>query len=184
VIHLLQPLQGARKGTGHPLWVEVPVEQETAPYLVTSTQGVLWVPAPVVQVEQEHMARAAVRQGPLNVLYGELVLAVLAAGRAYDWGNTQPMTRLGYQNALEHMASYDITDVDVLCAEGSATLAVQDWGVACQSCVWMPQGHLVVVPQDRSLLGVVCCLPPLNRFACVIHNAARGMVVLSSEDVA
>jgi hypothetical protein len=143
------------------------------PYLVSSTKSCLWVPDTFDQGE----VKAAVRQAPLGDIYRDLVTAIAERGREQDWGNVHPATRRGVLDAILHLADFDFFEVTVLCGTGFDTSLVPG-GVTFEPAGWLPETWAVVVPVDKSLIGLAYEQRGGN-FAVAMHNTSRGVCVLS-----
>lgn len=154
-------------------FMEVPVAEEAAPYLVGKTAGMLWVPA-----AHKGTIRAAVRPGGRPVeTFVEVVRAVQSGGHRYEWGNSFDATLQGLQGAVGYLTDYGIEEIDLLA--GPKTLdGFKDipHGVRKVTAEWVPDGCAVLVPTDRSFLGMVGILK--DAYSVVLHNPARGMAIL------
>lgn len=156
------------------LMVEYQVASETAPYLVSSTRSVVWVEKP----HPGDLVRAAVREVTEDVIFAELVEAVVEMGRERSWGNVQPLSTEGIRLAVEHVLYYELGPVDLLIprnADGVQAL-IEPLGMGFQPSSWVPPQSVVVVPKDRTYLGFFSKVMP--RMLCaIVHNASRGMAV-------
>lgn len=154
-------MPGASKGT--PLFVEVPVHRETAPYIVTSNKGLLWIDGSFNGV-----VRSAVLRSSWSSVAGStsaaVVRSILQRGNDLSWGNSFPFADAGVQAARDYLKTYDLTECDLL-ESGTAP--------------WVPEGCAVLVPKDRSYLGIVGELGE-GAHTVVIHNPSRGMAVLGA----
>ena len=183
-----------------PLMVEFTVSEETAPYLVSSSSSVMWInaahPGPVV--------KAAVRQVTISDFYAEVVDEVASMGRLQQWGNVQPLTHEGMQAAIDHINFYELGSLELLIprshpaggpiaekegVEGDEKAKlpelmppelrpfIEETGLPFRSCSWLPDSTIVVVPRDRTFVGIVSRVTP-KRMAAVVHNSARGIAVV------
>ena len=171
---LLQVVQLPRKGIqGAPLFVEIPVHDETAPYLVTSNKGLLWVESSL----KGGMVRSAMIRGSwkkdLFERYRDVAMAVIRRGKEESWGNLFPDTSEGETAAEEYMESLGHDAVETL--DHDASPRVQ--GVLHAKNTWIPEGCGLVVPRDRTYLGMVGVWDD-NTYTVVVHNPSRGMAVL------
>ena len=235
--HLLQVTQWDFKATQRgaiPLALEFPVEPSTAPYLVMTSKGLLWIEAPLVAGQGTApvtpYVKTAVREADLGTIYAEIIQAVLEEGRAREWGNVQSLTREGLAAAIDHLAYYDLTSVDILvpapgfqtakpkpapppkkkrrkkgAAEAVPEVEVAPLeeapptpepemreapmdlvkrmglvGLPYQPCSWLPPGRIVVVPKDRTYLGVVGRVT-VKSYSGLVHNASRGIAIAVGE---
>tara|TARA_Y100000310_G_scaffold194587_1_gene194567 strand:+ start:731 stop:1240 length:510 start_codon:yes stop_codon:yes gene_type:complete len=150
-----------------PLMVEVPVAPEVSPYLVTSSKSVTWVN----RAHGNGCVRAAVREVGPDILFRELVEAVVLRSKEEGWGNVAPPTAEGFKTASDYLSYYGFQQVELL----GSTLKLA--GVKTKETPWVPAGWGVVIPADRDFVGTTLDFGK-GRVASVIHNAARGIVVL------
>lgn len=165
-------LSGGSKGI--PLFVEVPVHDASAPYLVTSNKkGMLWI---------EHSFNGVVRSAMLKTDWKsnvdrvslEVIRAVHQRGVEQVWGNTFPFTPDGVSGARDYLKSYELDDVELLVHE---TFGYPD-EVVYQA---IPAGCAVMVPKDRVYLGILGVLGVSNeQYTVVVHNPSRGMAALGA----
>jgi len=202
--HLLAVLRlqskAMQKKGNVPLMVWFTVSPETAPYLVSSSSSVMWIneahPGPKV--------KAAVRQMTLNDLYAEVIEAVVSMGRQQQWGNIQPLSFEGLAAAIDHVNFYELGPLELLiprahpvsepedqgeASEGEKRVdavdlmpselrpLIEESGLPFRPSSWVPEGTIVVVPRDRTFVGLVSRVTP-KKLAAVIHNAARGIAVV------
>lgn len=161
---LLQVLRLNDEVKGTPLFAEVPVHEDTAPYLVTSNKGPLWIDRSFAGV-----VRSAVLRTPWKEALGETYLGVVRAvrqqGELAEWGNVFPNTPTGYIGAEAYLRSYGLEKFDLL-AHGDEN-------------PWVPEGSAVLVPTDRMYLGFVGVFNT-EAYTVVVHNPSRGMAVLGN----
>lgn len=164
-------IKHTRRGARHPLMMEFSVNPELAPFLVSSTRSLQWVPA----ASQSGHIKAAVRKR--QNLESEIVAAILHMGQEAEWGNVHPLTTEGIQACVDHLAYYDLTRVEILVAPdtdmGGVTLPEGHQAVEAR---WMPQDAAVVVPVERGFLGTLGTLGQ-HKAVAVVHNASRGAAV-------
>lgn len=171
---------------GSPLYIEFPVHPDTAPYLVTSmVKGLLWIERPVGKVENETgapLVRAAVRETTPNEVFTQVVTEVLQKGQEQKWGNVFPLSPEGLVAARAHLAYYELGDTDILAPadeKDTARQFLKSLEAPYRPCTWLPAATLVIVPKDRTFVGVLGRLTS-KKLAGVIHNAARGIAILSA----
>lgn len=172
----------AKKGLT-PLILEFHVDPQTAPYLVSSSKGVMWIEDPL-QGEPPFI-KAAVRKGvnPGDI-FCEASKAIFAKATEMQWGSAQPFTEEGLAAAIDHVSSYSVGSLDILVSPkpilGGGTLPLwirdREIGENLRAAEWVPDNCIVVVPSDRSFLGMLVHLSPLST-AMAIHNAARGFAM-------
>lgn len=191
-----------RKGTV-PLMLEYTVPEETAPYLVSSSASVMWIN----ETHPESTLKAAVRETSLGLFFQEIVEAVVSMGQEMQWGNVHPLTPEGLAAAIEHVAFYDLEPLELLIPRAhpvGETIPVdaddeeadakpksspaalmppelrpllENAGLPFRPSAWVPDGTIIVVPKDRSYVGVAHQVTP-KKIAGVVHNAARGIAVV------
>jgi len=187
VDELLQPVpMAALTNKRAPFMVEIPVSMEAGPYLVSGTKTLLWIEsvragsqplrARVSGEARSGALRAAVRLGKPSVsFFEEVVSEVASEGRKRKWGNGFLATRTGIKKAVVYVRSYGIPDVEVLLSE-KGSLDVPE-GVTTTKVSWIPEGRAVVVPKDRSYLGLIGSMGE-SHWTAAVHNPSRGMAVL------
>jgi len=155
-------MDGDVKGT--PMFVEVPVHKDSAPYLVMSNKkGMLWID----RCFEHGVVRSALLKTPWADVKAatllEIVRAVRDRGIGRNWGNVFPYDPQGIKAARAYLKSYDLDDTDLLTSDGHP---------------FVPEGSAVIVPKDRSYLGIVAMWGDVH--TVVVHNPARGMAVLGA----
>jgi hypothetical protein len=203
--NLLSRLRLVRHQKQVPVYMEFAVNPDTAPYLVTSSKGLVWVEASMdpepdlwPREKPEHIVRVAVRPdvspGPSG-FYREVVEAVLARGQKSDWGNVLDYTEEGVEAAIEHVAHYEFGDLCLLYPPSSrmetplddAELPLPLKEIALrhellpQPCSWMPDYSAAVVPKEREFLGAIG-FHGRKGVVVLVHNAARGMALAVRRD--
>lgn len=146
------------------MFVEVPVHADSAPYVVTSNKGLIWINNP--------FKGGFVRSAVLRTLWADVEAATLRSvvtlikqrGTELSWGNSFPNTPQGVKDAEAYLKSYDLDAPDLIVSDDGPN-------------AWIPKGSAVMVPKDRSYFGVVGLLDN-NTHTVVIHNPSRGLAVL------
>tara|TARA_R110000824_G_scaffold151258_1_gene322228 strand:- start:1234 stop:1791 length:558 start_codon:yes stop_codon:yes gene_type:complete len=157
------------------LYIEVPVSPGLeGPFMVSgSKRPFLWVrkfPTGIV--------RAAVRKVPWEFLFREALESIRQKCFDEEWGNWQPVTPQGVKNALAHLEEYDLPrPYDALHGVGFDTSLFPE-GLTIVEAVWVPAGWAVILPEDRAFVGTTFDMNGGHR-AMVVHNASRGLAVLS-----
>ncbi len=171
---LLQVVQLPQKGVkGVPLFVEIPVHEDTAPYLVTAHKGPLWIGAPLRGgVVRSAMLRGAWQKDIFKTYYA-MTMEVIRQGKERSWGNVFPNTPKGVKAAQEYLESFGLDMLETLDHDTHPRVN----GVLHAKNTWIPEGSAVMVPRDRSYLGNVGVWDA-NTYTVVLHNPARGMAVL------
>lgn len=172
---------------GRVLAMECEVSPDTAPYLVTSSKGLTWVP----HASAAGSINAAVRlKTQPDQFFVDCVEAIHEAGLTWGWGNVLPMTRLGVAKAVEHVVGYDLGEVELLAPPNSPHIALgTGFDIPIRPSSWLPDDLMVVVPKDRGFVGLVYRVTS-NDMVGLVHNAARGISLVScrvgvdSDDVA
>jgi hypothetical protein len=161
--------QGAR-GPQFPAMIEKEVNPALAPFLVSSTRSVLWVD----HASKAGMIRAAVRDRA--GLEAEIIAAVAEAGVTAEWGNVHGLTDEGIKACVDHLAEYELTEVEAL-VNPETDLEGLDFGALdIVQANWMPQEAVVFVPKNRSFVGTVGFFGQ-SKAVAIIHNASRGIAI-------
>jgi len=175
-----------------PVMLEMAVSPETAPYLVTSSRSIVWIDKPMDPTLEmwgssppEHIVRVAVRpdlKGRTGEFFRELIEAVIAMGEKTEWGNVHPFTEDGIHAAVEHVEFYELGELCLLIPrdESEYELPLKDIALDLkllpQVCSWLPPDCAVVVPKDRSFVGLMGMLGRRGSVA-LVHNASRAIAV-------
>ena len=172
-----------------PIIMEFKVNPESAPYLVSSSTGLMWIP----EVHPGGIIKAAVRRDatPGDLFYSVLKEVVLR-GVQDQWGNTLPFTEDGVRKAIEYVKSYDLEDLEILIprirSEGvkAGPVSRPEWlnpnnfKIPMRPSTWIPDKCVVVVPREREFVGVLGHLDAKSVVVCV-HNPSRGMAFACDE---
>ena len=171
--------KGQREGVG---MLEFAVHRETAPFLISTTRSMTWV------TPRGDRLLAGIRPLPdLGSLFREVVLHVVEKGRLCEWGSIHPSTPAGLLEAIAHVRSYGIQEVDLLvhplALKGLPSPVEHEHGrsllgLPLEEAPWLPEGVAVVVPSDRGFLGFVLYTGP-GQGVFVVHNASRGMAAVA-----
>jgi len=154
---------------------EFQANNEATPFLVSTSKSLLWI-----NEAPSNVVRAAVRpKTKVQDFYKEVIQEIAEVGSDCSWGNVQPLNKVGVQNALDYVASYELGEIECLLhpqdkEKISEMLSGSD--IPYSLCKWMPKGHMVVVPKDRSFLGFVGVLA--TGFVSVIQNPSRGIAIV------
>lgn len=166
-----------------PLILEFQVDAQTAPYLVSSSKGVLWINEPFAG--DPPFIKAAIRKGVTpGSIFVEAAKAIFEKATEMRWGSAQPFTEEGLIAAIDHVSSYSVGSLDVLVSPkpildgGTLPFWIRDreLGENLRAADWVPENCIIVIPSDRSFLGMLVHLSPLST-AMAIHNAARGFAM-------
>lgn len=175
------------------MMLEFVVSPETAPYLVSSSKGMVWIEAAMTPTKElwpgetpAHVVRVAVRKDVKTEFFAEVVEHVAAKGRELEWGNVHEPTPDGVGAAIAHVRGYDLGD---LCLLHSRENLLFDWGdgqsikafalangCLIQPCSWLKSDTVVIVPKNREFLGTIGYMGRKGTVV-VVHNAARGMAI-------
>jgi hypothetical protein len=151
--------------------MEFQVNRDLAPFLVSSSRSVQWVP----HASESGHVRAAVRKR--QGIEAEIVAAILHMGQEAQWGNVHPLTTEGIQACVDHLAYYEIAPVQVLVAPETDLTGVElPSNLSRVDAAWVPTDAVVVVPLDRNYLGTLGTLGQ-HKAVAVVHNASRGVAV-------
>lgn len=163
-----------KKGT-MPLMMEFQISDETAPYLVTSSNAVLWVEKP----HPGGLIKAAVRVATPGDIFQEMVKAVADRGERDEWGNVHPFTLKGLDAAMDHLRYYDLHEMEVLAAPSEKKIDRPEWlrTLPVRPASWVPKRWVIIVPKDRDYVGIFGHLSG-KHVVGVTHNASRCIAIL------
>lgn len=175
--HLLKP--GAPPAVGQPpvmmppRIMEVPVEPQNAPFLVSARDGgdhaVVWVP----RAGQNGKIRVCPRKD--LTLRTSIIQEIVVAGEQKNLGNIHALSKEGVEAAQKYLSFFGFDDLEALIAEDvKDTFLPKD--VSVYEKEWVPPGHLVLLPKDRSFVGDLGQMSSGHVMA-VVHNPLRGMAI-------
>ena len=152
--------------------VELTVNPETGPFLVSSFDSLMWVRA-----GQRQQVRAAIRplpEGGVPEVFRQVIQEVVDTGVEANWGNVIQLSADGLREAVARIGEYDLGDYKIYVnpddtfdfLAGQETVPVPG----------IPSQYVVVAPADPSLTGVV--FVSQRRFFVLVHNASRAIAVL------
>lgn len=153
--------------------VQVAVDAATAPFLVTSTRGLVWLSARSVGMDGN--LRAGIRLDELTkeTLFNQIVEAIVGQSREAEWGSVQPLSTAGVRSAMEYLRSFDLNEVEVL-RHPKCKVPLKSIKEVVE-CDWVGPDRVLVVPKDRAFLGTYAQVG--QAFFVVVHNPARGIAV-------
>jgi hypothetical protein len=150
---------------------DIKVNPELAPFLVSSTRSVAWVP----HASKENTVRAAMRER--EGIESELVAAIITMGNEVEWGNIHALTTEGIQACVEHVKSYIDEPLEILFSSDTDMEGIRlPKDIATTSAQWIPTDCVVVVPVDRTYVGSLWVIGR-HKIAALVHNPARGIAV-------
>lgn len=171
-----------RPKKGVPLMMEFAINPDTGPFLVSSTRAVMWITPRVPKV------RAAFRPMEMGPFFAEVIAAVAKLGEEAKWGNVHPLSPDGLLQAIGHIRSYDINELEILAHPDT------DWGrlapvetetegethrtllgLPVEHAEWLDPSTVVVVPQEKGFVGFMFLFG--DKGLAVVHNASRGIAV-------
>lgn len=163
-----------------PLMVEFQVNADSAPYLVSSSGGVMWIDAPL-SGDRGPMIRGAVRRDIApGDLFWQTSKAIFERAQQDKWGSACPYTGQGLTDAIEHVASYDLGPVDILVGPSKETrpkwITDREVGERLRVSSWVPPECLIVVPANRDFLGMLVHLSAKD-IVMAVHNPSRGFAM-------
>lgn len=179
--------QALKKKSNYPLMVDVPVDDEAAPFLVSSSKGgYLWIE----KAHPGNMIKAAVQDiaTPGQVFY-EVLDAVIQRGAEEKWGNVHPYTEEGLKEAIKYLEFYGLTDVELLVSRSKSEknsgsvrhrpewLTTKKFDYPIHPTSWLPDNCIVVVPSDRGFVGTIAHFAP-KKIIVAVHNPSRGLAVV------
>ena len=184
---LLQVVRNApevlTKKNATPLILEFTVDAATAPYLVSSSKGLMWIEEPHPG-STEPIIKAAVRKNvTLSASFWGASKAIFAMAKERQWGSAQPYTEAGLRAAMDHVGSYGLGAVEILVSPSLEGTVRPQWliernliGENLRVEAWIPDNCAIVVPVDREYLGMLVRLSP-SATAMAIHNSSRGFAM-------
>jgi len=165
-----------------PIIVEgISVDPLCAPYLVTSSTGVVWVEKP----HPGDVVKAAVRITAPGVIFTELLEAIIKRSETDDWGSVCPYNAKGLKEAIQYLSFYGLADVEILMPPTAKNkwpkwLLTKHLDLSVRPSSWIPKGYIVVIPRDRDYVGMIGHLDG-TRVAALVHNASRGIAILKKK---
>ena len=177
-----------------PLFIEVPVNEDLAPFLVSRARSgsemTLWVDR-----VRGGRVKAALREVPnLFDFFLEVVHRIQERGHHEEWGNVHPLSKEGIGSAIGHLKDHGFSesDLEILAHPDMPWQAIEpSWkgdsdkglvlslmGLAVQPTPWLDKDTLVVLPRDREMVGFVFLTQ--QKVASVVHNASRGVALATS----
>lgn len=211
-VHRLKSKAMQRKNNV-PLLLEFQVNEETAPYLVSSSTGVMWINEP----HPNNIVKAAVRAAAPGQFFAEVIDAVVSMGREMQWGNVHTLTVEGLRAAVAHIEFYELGPVELLTPRAHLPEADpdpdpdedEDSGEPLSSAQRVDPVDLMP-PELRPLIedlglpfrpsswvpdNTIVVVPKdrayvgllsrvtTQKIAAVVHNAARGIAVVQGSPV-
>ena len=165
----------APEGGKQPLMLQLPVPDDTAPYLVSSSRSFMWI-----QQTSKAVVRTAVRQsqpGGFGPLWWQVISACHAEGVQRKWGQTARCTLAGVKKVIGFVKEYNPNEPLTLLCSPSVSLKLGKHGT-CVVAPWLPGKTVVVIPTDRLLIGNLLLLGDAH-WAMVVHNASRTIGIAS-----
>jgi len=156
-----------------PRIMEIPVDPKSAPFLVSAREG---APYPLVWVHKANN-REKIRACPRKdlTLRTKIIEEIVRAGEEKEVGNVHPLTAEGVQAALAYLKSYGFEDVEALVAADVKETYLERMNTYVKE--WVPSGHMVFVPEDRSYVGDIGQMST-GHVVVVVHNPLRGIAVV------
>ena len=159
-----------------PLAMEFRVDPIAAPFLVSSTRALVWVPEAFGDVVRAAVRRNVRKNGEF---YREVVAEIASQGTTSQWGNVFPYSLKGIGAAIQYLKSFEIEELELLIRAKSKMAdrlreTFKDQKVT--EVQWLPGSHVVVVPTDKELLGFVSRIGS-SSIISVVHNPSRGMAI-------
>jgi len=150
---------------------ELQVNPELAPFLISSTRSVMWVP----HASRENTVRAGIRKR--EGIEAELVAAVIDLGQEAQWGNVHELTTEGVKACVDHVRDYLEGPFEIIVSADTDLEGISlPEDIQRTEAQWIPTECLVVVPVDRANLGTLWVVGH-QKVAALVHNASRGMAV-------
>lgn len=150
---------------------DLQVNRELAPFLVSSTRSVAWVP----HASKENTVRAAMRER--EGIEAELVAAIITMGAEAEWGNIHALTTEGIKACVAHVKDYIDEPLEMLFSSDTDVEGIRfPDDIERTSAQWIPTDCVVVVPVDRTYLGSLWVIGR-HKIAALVHNPSRGIAI-------
>lgn len=179
-----KPQESTKKGNV-PIILEFEVHPDTAPYLVTSSSGLIWVEEP----HPGNILKAAIQEiSSPGHLFWAMALSVILRGKRDEWGNVHPFSENGVLDAVKHLEDYDLTDIEILVPRvredknENGVYKRPSWlhpdilGYPLRPTSWVPDDCAIVVPRNRDYVGMMTHIT-LKKVAAATHNPSRSIAV-------
>lgn len=147
------------------LLMEVPVAPEVTPVLVTGVDTMIWV-----QSVAKGFARTYIRK--TSVTEEEVLREIAAMSIKCQWGNMLPATEEGFKSALKYLSDYGFAEEDL------ELLGPKDLAKGKIQYTKLRGKYTLLLPKDRAYIGWLTTWSD-GRSTAVIHNAARGIVIMT-----
>lgn len=144
--------------------MEVPVSPEAVPIMVTGVESMIWVSA-----APKGVARTFIRSREIQDTV--ILESIVEMSKECQWGNVLPCTAEGIKAGLNYLSDYGFQPSELEIYGNCANIETDLRKVPVE----IP--FTLILPTDRSYLGWVSKWKD-GRSTVVVHNAARGIVVL------
>jgi hypothetical protein len=162
-----------KEGGIPPRIMEVPVEPHNAPFLVSGREdgdhAVVWVS----RAGRNGRIRVCPRKDP--TVRTSIITEIVSAGEQKNLGNIHALTKKGVAAAQAFLASFGFEKLEALVAEDVKDTFLPKT-VSVYEKEWVPPGHLVLLPEDRSFVGDIGEMST-GHVMVVVHNPLRGMAI-------
>lgn len=153
-----------------PTYLEVPVNPELKPFLVTSSRSFVWTE----RIQNDKVWTVPRELG--DNIQAEIVAEVVTKSHAEQWGNLFPMTTDGFNGAVDRLRKSGFVEIDVLINANSNVESYDEENVTLVRTGWVPLGCAVFVPEQREYVGNLIFFEGGKGSICV-HNSRYGMAV-------
>jgi len=162
-----------REGGIPPRIMEVPVEPQNAPFLVSGREDgehpVVWVP----RAGKNGRIRVCPRKD--LTIRTSIIQEIVLTGEEKNLGNIHALTKDGVEAAQKYLSFFGFAELEALvAADVKDTFLPKD--VSVYEKDWVPKGHLVLLPKDRSFVGDMGQMSS-GHVMVVVHNPLRGMAI-------
>lgn len=150
---------------------DLQVNPGLAPFLVSSTRSVVWVP----HASKANTVRAAIRER--EGIESELLASIIQMGQQTEWGNIHELTTEGVKACVGHLRDYHDEPLEILVSPDTDLEGIEiPENLEKTEAEWIPTECLVVVPMDRANLGTLWVIGR-NKVAVLVHNVSRGIAI-------
>lgn len=177
-----------KQDRGAPIILEVPVDPEGEPWLVSSVRPYVyqWLSHRVLRAHgPNHLIRMCVQEFEtpfeIELAYKAILASVVHASQTYKWGNfLKGWSKAALAASVSYLHSYGLKELELLIPTGLAGEACFQSlpkNVALKEASWLTD-QFVVLPTDREFVGFLAHLGDEEKYTCaLIHNASRGLVI-------
>lgn len=129
-----------------PLLLQIPIEPDVRPYLVSSLDGWVWVSKP--GTPNARVALRPIPPGGLAELAREALTEVIRAGVEHQWDSVHPLTIEGITRAIAHPSAYGYEVIPLVSPDIDLESFRLD-PLKVEIADWLPPKTVLVLPIER-----------------------------------